>query len=650
LPGCGRCDCKRLLVQQVSPTALQPIASKAKCRLPKVIGNSLNSSMYLKQAFIENSGPLRSLTLDLAFTDEGFPKPLVLVGTNGGGKTNFLSLVTDALFEAAAAHYSNVLPVEGTGRAWFRVVGGRNVTTGATGSFSLLRFEEAGESFTYKEKAGTLEAELVAPRLPAGLQGMAQWPTEGSVKEMNVGDDKSRQIFSDGVYAYFPSSRSEIPYWLNRDSIPDTEFEVFGAFSNRLRKPIFVERGLHQFKQWVISVILESRASLDLMIGPGGTQQIQISGDVGEAFLGVSVWSQCNSVLQKVMDDDQVRFVWLGRKSPAKLAVAKGNQLILPNLDALSGGQSILLALFGTLLRYGDQSQAGTALNLSAIQGICIVDEIDAHIHVDLQHRILPSLMRLFPRVQFILSSHSPLFVLGMEREFGTDGFQLVEMPAGNVVTAETYSEFGKAMQALAATEAFNERLLSEASQAGIPVVFVEGETDPPYLRRAAKVLNRDGLLERCELRWIGAKDENGQGFHTGKAALDHTLSVLRANPQLAQRSTLLLYDNDASKMEADHENVSVRVMTTNAENTVVRAGIENLLSSYSITENDYQTKEDVKANGDVITRKTLRKSELCERMCEQGTLEDFAAFGPTLDKISAYLDLVAPLPPQPQE
>jgi AAA domain, putative AbiEii toxin, Type IV TA system len=605
--------------------------------------------MYLKQVLIENSGPLRRVALDLAVKDDGSPKPLVLVGTNGGGKTNFLSLVTDALFEAAAVHYQNVLPAQGMGRAWFRVVGGRTTTVGATGGFSLLRFEDAGQSITYKEKGGTLDPAQVAQRLPAELQGAAQWQTEGSFKEIDVSDEKSRQLFEDGVYAYFPSSRSEIPFWLNRESIPDTEFDVFSAFAKRLRKPIFVERGLHEFKQWMISVILESRAHIAMTLGAGGgVPQLQVAGDVMEALVGGTVLGQCNLVLQKVLDDNEVRFVWLGRNNADKLAVAKGNAISLPNLDALSGGQSILLTLFGTLLRYGDQSQPGTALNLDTIQGICVVDEIDSHIHVDLQHRVLPSLIRLFPRVQFIVSSHSPLFVLGMEKEFGAEGFQLVEMPAGNVVTADTYSEFGRAMEALTATEAFNEKLLSDASQAGVPIIFVEGETDTPYLRRAAEVLQRAELLTRCELQWIGAKDDSGQGFHTGKGALDHTLSVLMANPKLTQRPILLFYDNDTNKADADYESVSVRRMPTNEGNTVIRAGIENLLLGSSITENDRQAVESLKPNGDVIIRKTLRKTELCERICKYGTEEDFAAFGPALDKIAAYLDMVAPLPPQP--
>jgi|GEM_PF-1131745 len=593
--------------------------------------------MYLRQAIIENSGPIGRIDLDLGFKVDGSPKPLVLVGSNGGGKTNFLSLVTDALFEAAAVHYDNVLPETGNRRARFRVVGGRTTSIGTAGGFTLLRFEHDGESIIYKEKAGNVDPSVAATTVPADLAGHLNWPTDGSFKEFGVSDEKSRLIFEKEVYAYFPSSRSEIPFWLNRESIPETEFDLFAAFANRLRKPIYVERSLQGFKQWLISVILESRTHIGITATP--TPQIQVQGNIAETLQSAGVLELSNTVLRRVLDDEHVRFVWLGRKSPDKLAVARGNDIVLPNLDALSGGQSILLGLFGTLLRYADNSIAGTALDLSAVEGICIIDEIDSHIHVELQHRVLPSLIALFPRIQFIVSSHSPLFVLGMQKVFGGDGFQLVEMPGGKIVTSETYSEFGKAMEALTATEAFNAKLLSETSKSGIPIVFVEGETDAPYLCRAAEVLGRGKLLQRCQIQWIGAKDEGGQGFHTGKAALDHTLAVIRANPKLTNRPILLLYDNDAKKAAADYGTVSVRGMPTNDGNSKVKSGIENLLSDHSITENDYQSTESVKPNGDIHTRKTLRKAELCERMCADGSEDDFAAFAAALEIIENYLD-----------
>ena len=46
------------------------------------------------------------------------------------------------------------------------------------------------------------------------------------------------------------------------------------------------------------------------------------------------------------------------------------------------------------------------------------------------------------------------------------------------------------------------------------------------------EVLGRGKLLQRCQIQWIGAKDEGGQGFHIRKGTLDHTLAVIRANPK----------------------------------------------------------------------------------------------------------------------
>ena len=43
--------------------------------------------------------------------------------------------------------------------------------------------------------------------------------------------------------------------------------------------------------------------------------------------------------------------------------------------------------------------------------GIVMIDEIETHLHLELQKSILPILMRLFPKIQFILSTHSPFVI-----------------------------------------------------------------------------------------------------------------------------------------------------------------------------------------------------------------------------------------------
>lgn len=594
--------------------------------------------MYLSQAVIENSGSLKWLNLKLPFQPGGLPKPLLIVGQNGSGKTNFLSQIADALFEAAAAHYDNVLPAMGAGRAWFRVVGGRTISVGQRGSFSILKFSDGATDRVYKEKAGFVPPEEAKLRLPTNFAPYVNWNSEGSFKEFAINEADSEKMFNSGVYVYFPSSRSESPYWLNKEALPNTEFDMGIQFSKRLQKPIYVEQALGQFKQWVAGLIADTRTEIEQASSDTASAQWHVVGDPRVAMACAPALEICNRVIQLILGDPNARFVWLGRKSPDKISVASGNALILPNLDALSAGQAIALGMFGSILRYGDMSQDTVNLNLSNVRGICIIDEIDAHMHVEIQHKVLPELVAMFPSVQFIITTHSPIFILGMESSFGTDNIQIIELPSGNPVTSETYKEFEDAMHALTASQTFTEMLVAESKKSNRPIIYVEGETDAPYLKRAAELHGRCSLLEACDIEWIGGRDDSGQGFHTGKDALRHTLAVFRANPDLANRRILLLHDNDSTAPDSNFGQIMVRKLPKNPGNSKIRCGIENLLAEEAIEDKFYQEKTKTKDNGDVHTTRSLRKSELCKYLSEHGTAEQFANFASALDIIGQFI------------
>lgn len=86
--------------------------------------------MYLKKAVYENVGPLRSVSIDFPFNEKGTqPKPIVLVGENGSGKSTFLSNIVDSLYMMAGVKYEN---------AQLKDEGG----IGTQGRFVLLQYFE----------------------------------------------------------------------------------------------------------------------------------------------------------------------------------------------------------------------------------------------------------------------------------------------------------------------------------------------------------------------------------------------------------------------------------------------------------------------------------------------------------------------------
>jgi predicted ATPase len=521
--------------------------------------------MYLKQLYIENNGPLEKVHLELSFTSEGTPKPVVVVGGNGSGKTNLLSIIADALIAAAANCYTDVLPrMSATNKPFFRIVGARTIRTGTPGSFTVMEFEHEGTTHRFSEKGGRVPSAEARARLPESLQRAVIWgDDDNNVKQFRIQRQQADQIFRQGVYAYFPSSRAEAPHWLNTETIAAAEFDLQLRFTGRLSQPIYVEKALERLQQWILSVILESRSDFRV-VDDAQRPNLAFVGDIGRSIRSKGVLQLANNILRQILGDTQARFVWLGRSHPEKLGFATSSGTI-PSLGGLSAGQSTLLSIFATILYYGDER----GFSHDQISGICLVDEIDAHMHVDLQLRALPELIRLFPKVQFIVSSHSPLFVLGMENAFGPDGMAIIDMPSGTPIQAEAYAEFAHALQVFQDTKAFAAKIEAAAAAPGKAMVFLEGETDPVYLNTATELLERQDLLEKVEFEWVGIKGRKGAET-SGKDALNDTLKVLRRKPHIVQRQVILLYDHDAKKPTADYddERIHVRTMPFNAQNT----------------------------------------------------------------------------------
>lgn len=48
-------------------------------------------------------------------------------------------------------------------------------------------------------------------------------------------------------------------------------------------------------------------------------------------------------------------------------------------------------------------------------EGVVLIDEIDMHLHPELQHNVLNGIKKAFPKLQFIVSSHSPIVIGGLK-------------------------------------------------------------------------------------------------------------------------------------------------------------------------------------------------------------------------------------------
>jgi hypothetical protein len=228
-----------------------------------------------------------------------------------------------------------------------------------------------------------------------------------------------------------------------------------------------------------------------------------------------------------------------------------------------------------------------------------------------------------------------------MEKMFGSSRISVIEMPSGQSIQAEVYSEFGRAFDILRDTKKFNEMIADLAGETGKVVVFLEGETDPEYLRSAAELLNYSHILDQVEFVWVGMKDKSESGAtFSGKSALDKALAFLRANLRIFDKRTFIfLYDNDAKKKDEDFQNIHVRCLPLNAENRFTSVGIENLLVNEVFSDIIFEQNEYKKPDGSTTIVRKINKHKMMDLVCTQRrTASDFVHFSKALDLIDGIL------------
>ncbi|SHL02515.1 hypothetical protein [Hymenobacter psychrotolerans] len=240
-----------------------------------------------------------------------------------------------------------------------------------------------------------------------------------------------------------------------------------------------------------------------------------------------------------------------------------------------------------------------------------------------------------------------PLFVLGIESKFNTNGYMLLDMPEGNPITAERFSEFRSSFDYYQNTKTYEDierkKIRLALDKETKPLILTEGDTDVDYLQTALKLFKRDDLLSSIDIEWIGGT-RNGQQFFTGDKSLNNAGEFLRANPEfLKNRRVLLLYDSDTNKPNSNEENLWIRTLLKNDHNKIAKKGIENLLPESLFDSSDRRFYSKIEKTGDygqVTIASDFNKRAFCNYICkERYDIEDFKGFSDAIHIINDFFN-----------
>jgi predicted ATP-binding protein involved in virulence len=108
--------------------------------------------------------------------------------------------------------------------------------------------------------------------------------------------------------------------------------------------------------------------------------------------------------LKHLFEDDSVRLLFDSNKN--KFSIQQNDKPPF-TFQTLSAGYKAIFDVYADLLMRTEYF----SISPTALEGVVFIDEIDSHLHISLQRLILPFFVESFPKVQFIVTTHSP-FVL----------------------------------------------------------------------------------------------------------------------------------------------------------------------------------------------------------------------------------------------
>lgn len=490
-------------------------------RLDKLLIRGENK-MYLENINIQNYGCIKDLNYELPFNTDDTPKPVVIIGKNGSGKTLLLSNIIHSLIEFKRKHF-NVIP-ETSSNKLYRASSKKYINSDANFSYINYQFSQ-GAFYT-----GIMTTNYSIFKLNEYNQLIH--------KNININDDSlvsngfynnivhnAKSEFNSNIFLYFPVDRYYVPSWLNKTN---EKLEFNSANDNFLgenKSDMIKNNLLEDIEKWILDVIID-KYLYEQQILTMNEQDVDGQKIVKEVvtYIGKNgiIQSNLNNIISKILILNKTNCVSarLGISQKENRAISIITKLVdgtekeyVPNFNNLSSGEVMILSIFASILKEYDRVTGNTLTNLSDIKGIVIVDEIDAHLHSDFSRIVLPEIMKIFSGIQFIVSSHSPFYLLGMKESFG-DKCEFLNLPDGVVNDLDNFQEIKNLYElvyegyekTLAELKGHKEKLRNIQR----PLIITEGKTDWKHLKNALDILKTQDKFTNLDIEFFEYEEDMG--------------------------------------------------------------------------------------------------------------------------------------------
>lgn len=315
--------------------------------------------VFLTEVDIQNVRGLQGITIQL---DKEVRKHLILTGKNGSGKTSVLEALAHHLYEMASNHnYQNI-------KQW---------ANNSVESLKKLNETPSSESKIFN------------------TTNYANY-SKSNLEKSKAGTNLLLNQTQEEIYLHFQKGEFILAFY-------KAEREMKTTVAKHIEKVELKEKyGINETPRTEFNKFLA-----DLKV----TAALAESDKDQEEAKQINLWfTKFQELLRNIMEDDSITLVFVREKFTFEIQ-AEGKPPF--DFNTLSSGfAAVLDIVVDLILRMQQKVQRKFVFDLS---GIVLIDEIETHLHLQLQRKIMQILTELFPKVQFILSTHSPFILNSLD-------------------------------------------------------------------------------------------------------------------------------------------------------------------------------------------------------------------------------------------
>lgn len=259
---------------------------------------------------------------------------------------------------------------------------------------------------------------------------------------MEHGDSEGAASAKERI-AFYKKRKEELYSKVRLDFVDEAGFkegvksgDVIIAYYRDDRNPQFIEPKSPELPDYKIETKLIRKARdnqfLKLLVHykvQGAMEGLEGNGDKAGS---ISEWfDKFTKILRKLFCDEKLELSFNPRDYTFTMRDADGKSFKFTQLPA--GYRAALDIISDLILKMQSKGQVNMALDQ---EGVVLIDEVETHLHLAMQKEIMPILTTVFPKIQFIVSTHSPFVLSSIENADAVD----LEKPKNMISDLTSYS------------------------------------------------------------------------------------------------------------------------------------------------------------------------------------------------------------------